>query len=637
MYDPRISALALQDPEAAAIERRRMLAAMLMQQGQQNQKLTHPLQVVGNLANTAVSALLMRKADEEGKALADQQRSEVRSFFQPGQAAPSPTPPADAAPAGPMTAPPPGPVQQENLPPSGDIAARVLYGEAANQGPEGLAAVAHVIRNRANLTGLSPDEVVQKPGQFEPWGNPQSRERLLALKPEQYAQAKAVMDDVMAGRAPDPTGGATNFLNPDLQQRLGRPLPDWAPPDQGQRIGQHVFYSYPGDFKRTTPAQVGPSPQIAANSPPPSGAASSGESFPKPQQTLPGTMPTAPQPGSADMPVPGLPGMTLGALTTRVMEGLGSENPRIRAQAEKYMPLLTHFRQQAQPGGTVNINGPQGPGVYERQPNGGLRFLGGIPETALLPADVEAQRRRLAEAAKPTTTIMNDRSFGDRISENAANEVKDARGSARTGADAIRTANRIEQLLNSDVIVGAGADMRLGFERALSTVGLIDGRRVTNTEQLMAELARNVLPLVESLKGPTSDRDIEFLRQAANGQITFSKDTIARASQLARDYGARSIENYNSLVEPIQSDEKIPPAARNVYRPVGIPTVEPLPPGITNRRAAPSSVPIPGSGASAEPPATPSRPVAVRTPEEARRLPSGTQILLPDGTLGRVP
>ena len=618
MYDPRISALALQDPEAAAIERRRMLAAMLMQQGQQNQKLTHPLQVVGNLANTAVSALLMRKADEEGKALADQQRSEVRSFFQPGQAAPSPTPPADAAPAGPMTAPPPGPVQRENVPPSGDIAARVLYGEAANQGPEGLAAVAHVIRNRANLTGLSPDEVVQKPGQFEPWDNPQTRDRLLALKPEQYAQAKAVMDDVMAGRAPDPTGGATHFLNPDLQQRLGRPLPDWAPPDQGQRIGQHVFYSYPGDFKRPTPAQVGPSLQIAANSPPPSGAASSGG-------------------GVSDMAVPEMPGWTLGSLTTRVMEGLGSENPRIRAQAEKYVPLLTHLRQQAQPGGTVNINGPQGPGVYERQPNGGLRFLGGIPETALLPADVEEQRKRLAEAGKPTTTITNDRSFGDRISENAANEVKDARGSARTGADAIRTANRIEQLLNSDVIVGAGADMRLGFERALSTVGLIDGRRVTNTEQLMAELARNVLPLVESLKGPTSDRDIEFLRQAANGQITFSKDTIARASQLARDYGSRSIENYNSLVEPIQSDEKIPPAARNVYRPVGIPTVEPLPPGITNWRAAPSSVPIPGSGASAEPPAAPSRPVAVRTPEEARRLPSGTQILLPDGTLGRVP
>ena len=114
MYDPRISALALQDPELAAIERRRALAAALMQQGQQNQKLTHPLQVVGNLANTAVSALLMRKADEEGKALADQQRTDVRSFFQPAQAFPNLTHQADAAPSGPMTA-PLAPVQRENL------------------------------------------------------------------------------------------------------------------------------------------------------------------------------------------------------------------------------------------------------------------------------------------------------------------------------------------------------------------------------------------------------------------------------------------------------------------------------------------------------------------------------------------
>ena len=116
MYDPRISALALQDPEAAAIERRRMLAAMLMQQGQQNQKLTHPLQVVGNLANTAVSALLMRKADEEGKALTDQWRSQDdahwnRALGRPEQGA------APAGPAGPMTAPPPDPVQRENVPP----------------------------------------------------------------------------------------------------------------------------------------------------------------------------------------------------------------------------------------------------------------------------------------------------------------------------------------------------------------------------------------------------------------------------------------------------------------------------------------------------------------------------------------
>jgi hypothetical protein len=35
--------------------------------------------------------------------------------------------------------------------------------------------------------------------------------------------------------------------------------------------------------------------------------------------------------------------------------------------------------------------------------------------------------------------------------------------------------------------------------------------------------------------------------------------------------------------------------------------------------------------------AQPERAVRVRTPEDARKLPSGTTIILPDGSLGRVP
>jgi hypothetical protein len=49
-----------------------------------------------------------------------------------------------------------------------------------------------------------------------------------------------------------------------------------------------------------------------------------------------------------------------------------------------------------------------------------------------------------------------------------------------------------------------------------------------------------------------------------------------------------------------------------------------------------TGVPFPGGGR-AEPPPAAQPPVRVRTPEEARRLPRGTPILLPDGTIGRVP
>jgi hypothetical protein len=62
-----------------------------------------------------------------------------------------------------------------------------------------------------------------------------------------------------------------------------------------------------------------------------------------------------------------------------------------------------------------------------------------------------------------------------------------------------------------------------------------------------------------------------------------------------------------------------------------IPVAKPPAPGAQSPGGAPSPSPAgmaPGMGPA---------PVPVRTPEEARRLPHGTAIRLPDGSLGRVP
>ena len=44
------------------------------------------------------------------------------------------------------------------------------------------------------------------------------------------------------GQVPDPTGGATHFLNPTIvRERRGGSLPSWAQ-GEGQPIGNHTFY-----------------------------------------------------------------------------------------------------------------------------------------------------------------------------------------------------------------------------------------------------------------------------------------------------------------------------------------------------------------------------------------------------------
>ena len=126
-----------------------------------------------------------------------------------------------------------------------DLMIRTIIGEAAQEPPQGQAAVAHVIMNRTALGkwGSTPSSVVLAPGQFEPW---QTRTReLLAINPRspEYQKIGQIVDKVAAGDEPDFTGGATHFLNPQIvRRRTGGTLPNWA---QGQslNIGAHSFYA----------------------------------------------------------------------------------------------------------------------------------------------------------------------------------------------------------------------------------------------------------------------------------------------------------------------------------------------------------------------------------------------------------
>lgn len=132
-----------------------------------------------------------------------------------------------------------------------DMLIRTIVGEAGNQPDRGKAAVAHAILNRVRAGrygGKSVSDVVLAPSQFEPWGNPATAEALRSLDPTapEYRDAAAVADQVLAGQIPDPTGGATHFLNPEIvRKRRGGSLPSWASREITS-IGDHAFYAPEG-------------------------------------------------------------------------------------------------------------------------------------------------------------------------------------------------------------------------------------------------------------------------------------------------------------------------------------------------------------------------------------------------------
>ena len=125
-----------------------------------------------------------------------------------------------------------------------DYLIRTIAFEASGETEIGKIAVAYTVLNRQRhgRWGDTIKAVVTSPGQFEPWMT--RRKEIEGLSPDdpRYQRATIIADAVLSGRTPDPTAGATHFLNPVIVlERRGGSLPLWAR-GEGRTIGRHTFY-----------------------------------------------------------------------------------------------------------------------------------------------------------------------------------------------------------------------------------------------------------------------------------------------------------------------------------------------------------------------------------------------------------
>jgi spore germination cell wall hydrolase CwlJ-like protein len=126
-----------------------------------------------------------------------------------------------------------------------DYLIRTIAFEASDETEVGKVAVAYVVLNRkkGGIWGDSIKAVVTHPGQFEPWMTRRREIEALSLNDPRYQSAAIIADAVLSGQTPDPTAGATHFLNPSIvRERRGGSLPSWAL-GEGRPIGSHTFYS----------------------------------------------------------------------------------------------------------------------------------------------------------------------------------------------------------------------------------------------------------------------------------------------------------------------------------------------------------------------------------------------------------
>jgi len=147
-----------------------------------------------------------------------------------------------------------------------DYLVRTIVFEASGEPELGKVAVAYVVLNRkkSGRWGDSIKAVVTCPGQFEPWDTRRKQIKELSANDLRYQSAALVADAVLSGQTPDPTAGATHFLNPIIvRERRGGSLPSWAS-GAGQPIGRHTFYSPDHAAARSAASAIGTRPSAQA-------------------------------------------------------------------------------------------------------------------------------------------------------------------------------------------------------------------------------------------------------------------------------------------------------------------------------------------------------------------------------------
>lgn len=151
-----------------------------------------------------------------------------------------------------------------------DIAIRTIIGEAANEGPEGWAAVANVLRNRA-ADPRWPEQIAEvalQPKQFSAWNSGAGGNDLVnRYGPDDslYQRVGAVVDHVLSGQGQDNTGGATHYYSPAGMRALvnqgaqSNTLPNWLQQENQRRsgaptrIGGHIFTGMAEGSAQTAP------------------------------------------------------------------------------------------------------------------------------------------------------------------------------------------------------------------------------------------------------------------------------------------------------------------------------------------------------------------------------------------------
>jgi hypothetical protein len=539
------------DPYIMMLMRRRALAeALQKQQGQQ--PMTHPLQVLGSIAQQGVGAWQQDKAEKEYLTYAQQQQAAqakimqdaLRDFDAKPQATPMPAAP------GPMNAP-------------------------AQSGGGGFYSTLRGAESGGRVDAANPRSSARGPDQFidGTWlefakANPQHFQGM------DQAQILAARTDPKL--APTLSGEATRWYagqNANALKAAGLPANDFTVA-LGHRFG-------PGDAVKLLQADpnapaasvlskavldanpnLGPA-TVGAILRPLQGQFGTGQTFAEPPTQSAQAAPQSPQmpPQSVDQRQ---------AMVDRARRLMATGSPQAQRAA---MQILALAKATPEPpnwtttnvGGQVMAINPRNPS--QMMPLGPSNDFTPIPEARIAsqravnapaPAVAATPERHQQDIERARTGAQNvsvntDRTYSGEVAKSLSEIDTKRYEAAESAGERIAASRRIRQLLNENPIVGPGQPVFMALAKGLNIVGLSDGERVTATQNLMTEMANVTLSSIKSsglgAGNGFTNTDREFLEKAKAGLIEFTPTAIRRISELNERVAMIDMKRGNDVLK----------------------------------------------------------------------------------------
>lgn len=347
-----------------------------------------------------------------------------------------------------MAPPPAPPVSQPDASgmaysdPSIDRLTRLLIGEAGGEDDRGQQAVAAVVHNRAKQSGMSLDDVIAAPGQFEPYSNTKRWSELQSIDTSNpaYIRARANAMRVLQGDVPDPTSGADHFYSPSSQKAFGRPAPAWDN-GAGVDLGRQRFFKlgWRGDG----------APQANSDGTPPDAAT------PEAQSAAMGH-PSEPDYGQTYSPMDSL------RMTMQLADFIGSRYKEVTGkelaphllmdQVERVAKLSNQFT------GAQRLAVQQG--VAGLRSSTALAVQGEKSDTSMRNTDVRTDTQRDIATGHDDTSRANT---GDRVAQSDANNVRSTNTSRDNTDKRVKTSSE-NNIRNNDTSA-ANTDKRVTASR----------------------------------------------------------------------------------------------------------------------------------------------------------------------------